>query len=79
VKFDMVSYINKIIDAFPEKITGVTSTPNADHLLRSAPQLKLVYFPKTKLGLFITLPLNSYSYLVFVVISRLLFLSSQQE
>jgi hypothetical protein len=32
VKFDIVPYINKIIDAFPEKIMGVTSTPAADHL-----------------------------------------------
>jgi hypothetical protein len=77
VKFDMVPYIRKIIDAFPEKITGVTSTPAAlIILLRSAPHLKLVYFPKTKLGFFITLPLNSSFYPVFVMISRLLFLSS---
>jgi hypothetical protein len=32
VKFDMIPYIDKIIDAIPEKITGVTSTPAADHL-----------------------------------------------
>jgi hypothetical protein len=32
VKFDMVPYIDKIIDAFPEKITGVTSILAADHL-----------------------------------------------
>ncbi len=47
--------------------------------LRSTPQLKLVYFSKTKLKFFITLLLNSYFYPVFFVISRLLFLSSQKE
>ncbi len=30
-KFNMTPYITKIIDAFPEKITGVSSTPAADH------------------------------------------------
>jgi hypothetical protein len=33
VTFDMIPYIGKIFQAFPEKITGVSSTPAADHLL----------------------------------------------
>jgi hypothetical protein len=37
VKFDMVPYIDKIIDAFPEKITRVTSIPAADHLFAVRP------------------------------------------
>jgi hypothetical protein len=32
VIFDMIPYIGKIFTAFPEKITGVSSTPAADHL-----------------------------------------------
>jgi hypothetical protein len=32
VAFDMIPYIKKIFTAFPEKITGVSSTPAADHL-----------------------------------------------
>ncbi len=31
---DMVPYINKIFEAFPEKITGVQATPAGDHLFQ---------------------------------------------
>ena len=34
VTFDMIPYIKKIIDEFPEKITGVASSPTADHLFK---------------------------------------------
>ena len=34
VTFDMVNYIDKIIADFPEKITGVASSPAADHLFK---------------------------------------------
>ncbi len=37
VAFDMIPYINKIFTAFPEKITGVSSTPAADHLFTVRP------------------------------------------
>ena len=37
VAFDMIPYINKIFTAFPEKITGVSSTPAADHLFNVRP------------------------------------------
>jgi hypothetical protein len=32
VTFDMIPYIGKIFQAFPEKITGMSSTPATDHL-----------------------------------------------
>jgi hypothetical protein len=37
VAFDMIPYINKIFSDFPEKITGVTSSPAADHLFQVRP------------------------------------------
>jgi hypothetical protein len=37
VAFDMIPYINKIIDAFQEKITGIALSPAADHLFHICP------------------------------------------
>jgi hypothetical protein len=37
IAFDMIPYISKIIDAFPEKITGIASSPAADHLFHACP------------------------------------------
>ncbi len=37
VTFEMTKYIDKIITAFPEKITGVSSTPASDHLFQVRP------------------------------------------
>jgi hypothetical protein len=34
VSFDMIPYIKKILNEFPEKITGVASSPAADHLFK---------------------------------------------
>jgi hypothetical protein len=34
VTFDMIPYLSKVLDNFPEKITGVSSTPAADHLFK---------------------------------------------
>jgi hypothetical protein len=34
VTFDMIPYLSKVLDDFPEKITGVSSTPAADHLFK---------------------------------------------
>ena len=44
VKIDMISYIGKIINDFPEKVTGHTSSPAADHFfkVRSATNAKLL-------------------------------------
>ena len=37
VKIEMTPYITKIVETFPEKITGVQSTPAADHLFSVRP------------------------------------------
>jgi hypothetical protein len=37
VKFDMIPYIKKIISTFPEKVTGVQSTPAGDRLFQVRP------------------------------------------
>jgi hypothetical protein len=36
----------KILDAFPEKITGVASTPAADHLFAVSPSSEAHLLPK---------------------------------
>ena len=46
VAFDMIPYINKIFSDFPEKITGVTSTPAADHLFQVRPVNKTKLLPE---------------------------------
>ena len=46
VKFDMVGYIDKIILAFPEKITGHTSSPAADHLFKVRPTSEAHLLPE---------------------------------
>jgi hypothetical protein len=53
--FDMIPYLFKVLDDFPEKITGVSSTPAADHLFkirdpkgtRLLPKLQAVAFHHT--------------------------------
>jgi hypothetical protein len=45
VTFDMIPYISKILTGFPEKITGVSSTPAADHLF-NRPQHKASFLPE---------------------------------
>ena len=37
VKIDMKPYITKVISSFPEKITGVQTTPASDHLFHVRP------------------------------------------
>jgi hypothetical protein len=44
----MVPYIDKIIDAFPEKIMGVTSTPATDHLFAVRPSAEACLLPEDK-------------------------------
>jgi hypothetical protein len=34
VSFDMIPYVKKVLQDFPEKITGVASSPAADHLFK---------------------------------------------
>jgi hypothetical protein len=46
VKFDMVPYIKKIIDVFPEKIVGVVSTLAADHLFAVRPSVEARLLPE---------------------------------
>ncbi len=46
VKIDMVLYGAKVIDTFPEKITGVFSTPVADHLFQVRPPIETKLLPK---------------------------------
>jgi hypothetical protein len=46
VKFDMIPYIDKIIEAFPEKITGFTSSPAADHLFQVRPPSEVKLLPE---------------------------------
>ncbi len=43
--FDMIPDISKILTGFPEKITGVSSTPAADHLFNARPQHKASFDP----------------------------------
>jgi len=46
VSIDMIPYINKIIETFPEKITGVQSTPAGDHLFQVRPPNEAKLLPK---------------------------------
>ena len=46
VKIDMINYIKKIIKAFPEKITGVQSTPAGDRLFQVCPPTEATFLPE---------------------------------
>lgn len=46
ISIDMIPYINKIITAFPEKITGVQSTPASDHLFQVRPSSEARFLPE---------------------------------
>jgi len=46
VSIDMIPYIKKINDAFPEKITGVQSTPAGDRLFQVRPPSEAKYLPE---------------------------------
>jgi hypothetical protein len=45
-KFDMKQYNSKILTGFPEKITGVSSTPAADHLFDVRPPHMASFLPE---------------------------------
>ena len=71
VKIDMTPYITKIVEAFPEKITGVQSTPAADHLFNVRPDTEARPLPeKNKPGLSIIQQPNSFSSPVLDGISK---------
>jgi hypothetical protein len=72
-------YIKKIIDAFPEKVTGVTSTLAADHLFGVRPSSEARLLPKEQARAIHHTTVNTSFYHVFLVISRPLFFPSQQE
>jgi hypothetical protein len=42
----MIPYIGKILAAFPEKITGVSSSPAADHLFQIRPSIETQFLPE---------------------------------
>jgi hypothetical protein len=42
----MIPYISKRLSGFPEKITGVSSTPAADHLFNVRPQHEASFLPE---------------------------------
>ena len=46
VTFNMIPYLNKIFKDFPEMITGVSSSPAADHLFEVWPAHKARILPK---------------------------------
>jgi hypothetical protein len=48
VSFDMIPYITKIIADFPEKITGVASSPAADHLFKIHPPDEARILPESQ-------------------------------
>ena len=46
VKFSKIPYISKILTGFPEKITGVSFTPAADHLFDVCPPHEASFLPE---------------------------------
>ncbi len=50
ISIDMIPYINKIITAFPKKITGVQSTPASDHLFQVRPTSEATFLPEDQAG-----------------------------
>ena len=46
IKFDMIPYISKILTGFPEKITGVSSTPATGHLFDVRPPHEASFLPE---------------------------------
>ncbi len=52
VRFDMIPYISKLLTGFPEKITGVSPTPAADHLFNVRPQHEASFLPQEQARFF---------------------------
>ena len=66
----MIPYIKKIIKAFPEKITGVQSTPAGDHLFLVRPSDEAKYLPEEQAQAFHHTTAQFYSCLESVVTFR---------
>ena len=52
VNIDMIPYIQKVINAFPEKITGVQSTPAGDCLFQVRPPTEATFLPEEQANAF---------------------------
>ncbi len=52
VNIDMIPYIQKVIHAFPEKMTGVQSTPAGDHLFQVCSPTEATFLPKEQANTF---------------------------
>ncbi len=48
VSFHMTPYLRKVLNDFPEKITGVSSTPTADHLFKIRESLEACLLPESQ-------------------------------
>ena len=48
VSFDMIPYITKVITDFPERITGVASSPAVDHLFKIRPPEEARILPESQ-------------------------------
>jgi hypothetical protein len=70
VAFDMIPYINKIMSAFPEKITGVTSSPAANHLFQVRSPNEAKFLPEEQAHAFHHTFPNSYFFLAFTGTSK---------
>ena len=48
ISYDMILYLKIVINDFPEKITGVASTPVADHLFKICNLTEICPLPKSQ-------------------------------
>ncbi len=72
----MTPYITKIIDAFPEKITGIAFSPAADHLFHVHPSSDAKLLPEIQACAYHYTTAQLFSFHVFVTISKQLLLFS---
>jgi hypothetical protein len=52
VNIDMIPYIQKVINTFPEKIMGVQSTPSGDRLFQVCPPTEATFLPEEQANAF---------------------------
>ena len=52
VNIDMIPYMQKVFNDFPEKITGVQSTPAGDRLFQVRPPAEATYLPEEQANAF---------------------------
>jgi hypothetical protein len=48
ISYDMIPYLKKVITEFPEMITGVASTPAADHIFKIHPPTEAHILPQSQ-------------------------------